>query len=106
VSLNIPKVRGSLREHVAALAEDPSGVVSRTYARLLELEESYANLPLSVREDSRAGCSPEAVPRFGSRDRGELERCNADMLNPFRFLAVPGRLHLPRRLVNLRATRP
>ena len=42
---------GSLREHVATLAKDPSGVVSRTYARLLELEESYANLPLSVRED-------------------------------------------------------
>ena len=34
-----------------ALANDPSGVVTRTYARLLELEESYANLPLSVRED-------------------------------------------------------
>ena len=51
VSFNIPKVNGSLREHVAALANDPSGVVSRTYARLLELEESYANLPLSVRED-------------------------------------------------------
>jgi len=51
VSFNIPKVSGSLREHVATLAKDPSGIVSRTYARLLELEESYANLPLSVRED-------------------------------------------------------
>ena len=51
VVLNIPKVSGSLREHVAVLAQDTSGVVSRTYARLLELEESYANLPLSVRED-------------------------------------------------------
>jgi sugar diacid utilization regulator len=51
VVFNIPKVSGSLREHVAALAKDPSGVVRRTYARLLELEESYANLPLSVRED-------------------------------------------------------
>ena len=48
---NIPKVSGSLREHVVALANDPSGVVTRTYARLLELEENYANLPLSVRED-------------------------------------------------------
>jgi carbohydrate diacid regulator len=51
VAFNIPKVSGSLREHVAVLAKDPSGVVSRTYARLLELEENYANLPLSVRED-------------------------------------------------------
>ena len=51
VVLNIPKVSGSLREHVAVLAQDTSGVVSRTYARLSELEESYANLPLSVRED-------------------------------------------------------
>ena len=51
MTFNIPKVSGSLREHVAVLAKDPSGVVSRTYARMLELEESYANLPLSVRED-------------------------------------------------------
>ena len=49
--LNIPKVSGSLRKHASALAADPSRVVSRTYARLLELEDSYANLPLSVRED-------------------------------------------------------
>ena len=51
VLFNVPKVSGSLREHVSALATDPSGVVSRTYARLLELEESYVNLPLSVRDD-------------------------------------------------------
>ena len=49
--LSIPKVNGSLREHAAALATDPSKVVSRTYARLLESEECYLNLPLSVRED-------------------------------------------------------
>jgi carbohydrate diacid regulator len=48
---NIPKVTGSLRKHASALATDPSRVVSRTYARLLELEESYVNLPSSVRED-------------------------------------------------------
>jgi hypothetical protein len=51
VFFNIPKVSDSLRERVSALAADPSKVVSRTYARLLELEESYVNLPLSVRED-------------------------------------------------------
>jgi carbohydrate diacid regulator len=51
VFFNIPKVSGPLREHVTALAKDPSGVVTRTYARLLELDESYANLPLPVRED-------------------------------------------------------
>jgi carbohydrate diacid regulator len=33
------------------LASDPSRVVSRTHARLLELEESYVDLPLSVRDD-------------------------------------------------------
>ena len=48
---NIPKVSGSLLEHVSTLAKDPSRVVSRTYARLLEVEEGYVNLPLSVRED-------------------------------------------------------
>jgi carbohydrate diacid regulator len=51
VSFNIPKVSGSLREHAAALAKDPSKVVSRTYARLSEAEECYVNLPVSVRED-------------------------------------------------------
>ena len=51
VFFNIPKVSGPLWEHVSALATDPSRVVSRTYARLLEMEECYANLPLSVRED-------------------------------------------------------
>jgi carbohydrate diacid regulator len=51
VLFNVPKVSDSLRERVSALAADPSKVVSRTYARLLELEESYVNLPLSVRED-------------------------------------------------------
>ena len=48
---NIPKVSDSLREHASALAADPSRVVSRTYARLLEVEECYVDLPLSVRED-------------------------------------------------------
>jgi carbohydrate diacid regulator len=51
VFFNIPKVSGPLWEHASALAKDPSGVVSRTYARLLEMEASYANLPVSVRED-------------------------------------------------------
>jgi carbohydrate diacid regulator len=50
---NIPKICGSLREHALALAADPSRVVSRTYARLLELEESYASMPLSVHQDVR-----------------------------------------------------
>ena len=48
---NIPKVSGSLLEHASSLATDPSGVVSRTYARLLEVETSYVDLPLSVRQD-------------------------------------------------------
>ena len=51
VFFNIPKVSESLREHASALATDPSTVVSRTYARLLEVEECYANVPSSVRED-------------------------------------------------------
>jgi carbohydrate diacid regulator len=48
---NIPKLSGSLRKHTLALASDPSAVVDRTYARLLELEGSYADLPSSVRDD-------------------------------------------------------
>ena len=48
---NIPQVSDSLREHASALATDPSSVVSRTYARLLEVEDCYVNLPASVRED-------------------------------------------------------
>jgi hypothetical protein len=48
VLFNVPKVSDSLREHVAALAADPSKVASRTYARLLELEESYVNLPYEI----------------------------------------------------------
>ena len=48
---NIPKITGPLREHAAALAADPSEVVSRTYARLLELEENHANLQPHVRKD-------------------------------------------------------
>ena len=48
---NIPKVSGSLLEHASLLAADPSRVVSRTYARLLEVEENYVNLPVSVRAD-------------------------------------------------------
>ena len=48
---NIPQVTGSLRKHASALATDPSRVVSRTYARLLEVEECYVNLPQSVRDD-------------------------------------------------------
>jgi carbohydrate diacid regulator len=51
VFFNIPKVSDALREHASALATDPSKVVSRTYARLLEAEDCYVNLPSSVRED-------------------------------------------------------
>ena len=51
MSFNIPKISGLLREHASALAMDPSRVVSRTYARLLELEESYVDLPPPVRDD-------------------------------------------------------
>ena len=51
VLFKIPKISGSLREHALELATDPSSVVSRTYARLLEVEKSYVDLPLSVRDD-------------------------------------------------------
>ena len=47
----IPKIGGALREHALELAADPSKVVSRTYARLLELEKGYVDLPPSVRDD-------------------------------------------------------
>ena len=60
VFFNIPKVSDALREHASALATDPSKVVSRTYARLLEAEDCYVNLPSSVREDvlrSLEGCA-------------------------------------------------
>jgi carbohydrate diacid regulator len=51
VSFSIPKVSGPIRGHASALATDPSGIVNRTYARLLDLEAGYADLPSSVQDD-------------------------------------------------------
>jgi carbohydrate diacid regulator len=51
VNLNVPKVTGALRERALALAGDPTPIVQRCYALLEELEESYTNLPPSIRQD-------------------------------------------------------
>lgn len=48
---NVPKVTGILRQRTLQLRDDPSKLVNRVYALLLDVDESYKKLPPSFKQD-------------------------------------------------------
>lgn len=48
---NVPKVTGVLRQRTLELEDDPSSLVNRCYALLLDIDESYGKLPPSFKQD-------------------------------------------------------